>query len=56
MRHRRADGQVRAAGADSRGGFVSELGGEDGGTQGVDRWGAGGWERVGVRERSELVC
>lgn len=56
MRHRRADGHVRAAGADPRGSVVSELGGEDGGTEGVDRWGAGGWEWVGVREGSELVC
>lgn len=56
MRHRRADGPVRAAGADSRSSFVSELGGEDGGTEGVDQRGAGGWERVGVREGSELVC
>ena len=56
MRHRRADGQVRAAGADSRSGFVSELGGEGGGTEDVDQRGAGRWERVGVREGSELVC
>lgn len=56
MRHRRADGPVRAAGADSRSSFVSELGGEDGGTEDVDQRGAGGWERVGVREGSELVC
>ena len=55
VRHGRAIGQVRATGSDPRRSAVSELGGEDGGTENVDYRRFGGWERVGVCEGSELV-
>ena len=50
-----ADGEVRTAVADTRGGAVQELGGEDGGEESLDQRVARGWERAGLCNSPELV-